>query len=160
MPGRRPLSSGLPDDRGWRDYAGPVPGPCDPMKRPSRSALIVSDSAPLRRYAAAALEAGGFVCAECASGLQAMDRFHQTRFSLYVIDLDMPPSDGLSMFAITLTGGDGERAPSIIGCTRSGRPPADGPWSDEDKFSILLPAPFRPQQLLEAAEAALETADQ
>ena len=159
MPGRRPLSSGLPDDRGWRDYAGPVPGPCDPMKRPSRSALIVSDSAPLRRYAAAALEAGGFVCAESASGLQAMERFRETRFSLYVIDLDMAASDGLSMFKITLTGREDNVPPVIIGCTRTGRLPIDGPWADELLFSVLLPTPFRPQQLLEAANAAVETAD-
>lgn len=160
MPGRRLPSSGLPDDRWWKDRAGPVPGPSDPMKRPSRSALIVSDSAPLRRYAAAALEAGGFVCAESSSGMQAMERFRETRFSLYVIDLDMAASDGLSMFKITLTGRDDGRQPVIIGCTRTGKMPADGPWSDEHLFSILLPTPFRPQQLLEAAEEALETATQ
>jgi CheY-like chemotaxis protein len=130
------------------------------MKRPSRSALIVSDSAPLRRYAAAALEAGGFVCAESTSGLQAMERFRQTRFSLYVIDLDMPSTDGLSMFAITLMGGEDGLPPSIIGCTRTGRAPADGPWADEEFFSSLLPTPFRPQQLLDAAETALGTAAQ
>ena len=130
------------------------------MKRPSRSALIVSDSAPLRRYAAAALEAGGFICAEAASGLQAMERFRETRFSLYVIDLDMAASDGLAMFKITLTGRDDGRQPVIIGCTRTGKMPADGPWSDEHLFSTLLPTPFRPQQLLEAAEEALETVDQ
>jgi CheY-like chemotaxis protein len=130
------------------------------MKRPSRSALIVSDSAPLRRYAAAALEAGGFVCAESTSGLQAMERFRQTRFSLYVIDLDMPSTDGLSMFAITLMGGEDGPPPSIIGCTRTGRAPADGPWADEEFFSSLLPTPVRPQQLLDAAETALGTAAQ
>jgi CheY-like chemotaxis protein len=129
------------------------------MKRPSRSALIVSDSAPLRRYAAAALEAGGFVCAESASGLQAMERFRETRFSLYVIDLDMAASDGLAMFKITLTGRDDNHPPVIIGCTRSGYLPKNSPWSDESIFSSLLPTPFRPQQLLEAAAAALETAD-
>ena len=128
------------------------------MKRPSRSALIVSDSAPLRRYAAAALEAGGFICAEAANGFHAMDRFRHTRFALYVIDLDMPPSDGLSMFAITFRANEDERAPAVIGCTRSGGAPSDGPWSDERIFSTLLPTPFRPQQLLEAAEAALQTA--
>ena len=158
MPSRRPLSSGLPDDRGWRDYAGSVPGPGDPMKRPSRSALIVSDSAPLRRYAAAALEAGGFICAESTSGFQAMDRFHATRFSLYVIDLDMPPSDGLSMFAITLTGTNDERPPVIIGCTHSGSLQADGPWSNRRAFAAVLVKPFRPMELLGAATTSLETA--
>jgi CheY-like chemotaxis protein len=130
------------------------------MSRPSRSALIVSDSAPLRRYAAAALEGGGFLCAESANGLQAMERFRQTRFALYVIDLDMAASDGLSMFKITLTGRDDDHPPAIIGCTRTGMLPANGPWTDERVFSVLLPTPFRPQQLLEAAEAALETAAQ
>jgi CheY-like chemotaxis protein len=130
------------------------------MKRPSRSALIVSDSAPLRRYAAAALEAGGFICAEAANGFQAIDRFHETRFALYVVDLDMAASDALSMFAIITKSRSSESAPAILGCARSGQLPADGPWSDKGVLAAILPSPFRPQQLLEAAEFALETADQ
>ncbi|HEX5006566.1 MAG TPA: hypothetical protein VFV70_05605 [Hyphomonadaceae bacterium] len=129
------------------------------MKRPSRSALIVSDSAPLRRYAAAALEAGGFVCAESSNGFQAMERFRETRFSLYVIDLDMAASDDLSMFRITLTGREDHARPAIIGCTRTGVGPAKGPWADERLLFVLLPTPFRPQQLLEAANAVVETTD-
>jgi CheY-like chemotaxis protein len=130
------------------------------MKRPSRSALIVSDSAPLRRYAAAALESGGFICAEAANGFQAMDRFHETRFALYVIDLDMEASDALSMFAIISKDGDRDRTPAIIGCSRSGLLPAGGPWSEKGVLATVLSSPFRPQQLLDAAEAVLETADQ
>jgi CheY-like chemotaxis protein len=124
------------------------------MKRPSRSALIVSDSAPLRRYAAAALEAGNYVCSEAADGFQAMEQMQQKRFSLCVIDLDVSLSDGLAMFAITLKGGSG-RPPAVIGCTRSGRLPADSPWADESAVSTVLPAPFRPHHLLEAAKLAL-----
>ena len=128
------------------------------MKRPSRSALIVSDSAPLRRYAAAALESGGFECCEAADGFEAMEHLRQHRFSLYVVDVDMARTDGLAMFAIALNGdGAGRAPPTIIGCTRSGgRLSSDSPWSDPAIFSVLLPTPFRPAELLEAAESALE----
>lgn len=128
------------------------------MKRPSRSALIVSDSAPLRRYAAAALESGGFECSEAANGFEAIEHLRRHRFPLYVVDVDMARTDGLPMFAIALNGdGPGHAPPTIVGCTRSGgRLSSDSPWSDPAIFAILLPTPFRPAELLEAAEAALD----
>lgn len=86
-----------------------------------------------------------------------MERFHQTRFSLYVIDLDMAASDGLSMFAITLTGQDDDHPPVIVGCTRNIEE-TSGAWADRSMFAALLPAPFRPEQLLAVANEALSTA--
>src|SRR5262245_38627005 len=113
MPSRRPPPIGLPDDRGRRERAGPVPGPREPMTRPSRSALIVSDSAPLRRYINASLAGARFDCTEASSGFQATDLISNRQFGLYVIDLDMPMSDGLAIFAITLIGGGRDPSPAI-----------------------------------------------
>src|SRR5689334_17354105 len=106
------------------------------MTRPSRSALIVSDSAPLRRYAAASLEATGFSCTEAASGYVALDRLSERLFALYVVDLDMPQSDGMSIFAIAMKGRD--PSPVTIGFSR--RPDAEaraGAWSSTAFWSVL-----------------------
>src|SRR5262245_20191452 len=104
-----------------RDGAGPVPGLRNPMGRLSRSALIVSDSAPLRRYIAATLEAVGYSCTEAANGYHAVDRLSERLFGLYAIDLDMPPSDGMSIFTITLTGGLRDPSPAVIGISQRSR---------------------------------------
>jgi CheY-like chemotaxis protein len=123
------------------------------MTRPSRSALIVSDSAPLRRYAAASLEAAGFSCTEAASGYLAVDRISERLFALYVIDLDMPQSDGVSIFSIAMMGRD--PSPIVIGFSR--RPEAEtctGAWRST-AFSAVLSLPFTPDVLAAAAEAAL-----
>ncbi|HEV7694070.1 MAG TPA: response regulator [Hyphomonadaceae bacterium] len=123
------------------------------MTRPSRSALIVSDSAPLRRYAAASLETAGFSCTEAASGYLAIDRLSERLFALYVVDLDMPQSDGISIFAIAMQGRD----PSPIAIGFSRRPEAEartGAWSST-LFSEVLSLPFAPDVLAGAAQAAL-----
>jgi CheY-like chemotaxis protein len=123
------------------------------MTRPSRSALIVSDSAPLRRYAAASLETAGFSCTEAASGYLAVDRLSERLFALYVIDLDMPQSDGVSIFAIAMQGRD----PSPIAIGLSRRPEAEalmGAWSST-AFSEVLSLPFAPDALARAARDAL-----
>lgn len=128
------------------------------MSRPSRSALIVSDSAPLRRYAAASLEAIGIVCTEAANGYLAMERLSEKLFSLYVLDLDMPQSDGLAIFAITLFDGYRDPSPAVIGY--SSRPPAEarhGPWPADADLAALLPKPYHPAQLIAAAQQALDS---
>src|SRR5262245_10200829 len=157
MPSRRPPPIGLPDDRGRRERAGPVPGPREPMTRPSRSALIVSDSAPLRRYINASLAETRFNCIEASSGFQATDLISSRRFDLYVIDLDMPLSDGLAIFAITLTGGDRGSSPPIIGYSREPTTALDrAPWAGA-RFAAVLQKPFQPDEIIAAAKATLET---
>jgi CheY-like chemotaxis protein len=123
------------------------------MTRTSRSALIVSDSAPLRRYSAASLEAADFSCTEAGSGYLAVDRLSERLFALYVVDLDMPQSDGVSIFAIAMNGRD--PSPVAIGFSR--RPEAEarmGAWSST-AFSAVLSLPFSPDALASAAREAM-----
>jgi CheY-like chemotaxis protein len=123
------------------------------MTRISRSALIVSDSAPLRRYAAASLEAADFSCTEAGSGYVAFERLSERLFDLHVIDLDMPQSDGVSIFAIAMQGRD--PSPVAIGFSR--RPEAEarrGAWSST-AFSAVLSLPFTPDTLAGAARDAV-----
>ena len=126
------------------------------MTRPSRSALIVSDSAPLRRYAVSSLKAIRFSCTEAINGFHAMDRLYERLFDIYVIDLDMQTSDGMSIFAITLSGGLRDPSPIVIGI--SSRPETEGrnaPWNETLNLAALIPKPFRPSDLIAAADAAL-----
>jgi len=125
------------------------------MTRPSRSALIVSDSAPLRRYAASSLEAIRFSCTETINGFHAMDRLSERLFDVYVIDLDMQTSDGMAIFAISLFGGLLDPSPIVIGV--SSRPEAEarvGPWNEVLDLAALIPKPFRPEDLIAAVDAA------
>ena len=126
------------------------------MTRPSRSALIVSDSAPLRRYAVSSLKAIRFSCTEAINGFHAMDRLYERLFDIYVIDLDMQTSDGMSIFAITLFGGLRDPSPVVIGI--SSRPEAEArkaPWNETLDLAALIPKPFQPNDLIAAADAAL-----
>jgi CheY-like chemotaxis protein len=123
------------------------------MTRLSRSALIVSDSAPLRRYVASILAAIDLVCAEASSGFHAMDLLSERQFDLYFLDLDMQRSDGLTIFAITLLSGYRDPLPIVIGCS-AGEP--SSAWSDPSKLVAILPKPFHPDELIAAAKAALK----
>jgi CheY-like chemotaxis protein len=126
------------------------------VTRPSRSALIVSDSATLRRYIASTLEAIRFSCTEAASGFLAMDCLSERMFDLYLVDLDIAPSDGMAIFAVTLTGGFRDPSPVLIGIAEQPQKQAlKAPWGDASTFAALFAKPFRPDDLIAAAEAAL-----
>jgi DNA-binding response OmpR family regulator len=135
---------------------GPVPGPRSPMTRTSRSALIVSDSAPLRRYMTTTLEAVHFGCTQAIDGFDAMDRLSERLFDIYAVDLDMPASDGMAIFAITLTGGFRDPSPVVVGISsRSEEEDRTGPWANGANLAALIAKPFRPDDLIAAAHAAL-----
>ena len=134
----------------------PVPGTRSPVTRPSRSALIVSDSAPLRRYMAKTLEAVRFCCTEAVNGFHAMDLLSERLFDIYAVDLDMPASDGMSFFAVTLAGGFRDPSPVVVGI--SARPEQEartGPWASAASLAAMIGKPFRPDELVAAADAAL-----
>lgn len=126
------------------------------MTRPSRSALIVSDSAALRRYIASTLEGMRFVCVEAANGFQAMDCLSERLFDVYLIDLDMPQSGGAAIFAATLTGGFRDPSPTLIGVSERPQEQAlKPPWGDATSFAALFAKPFRPGDLVAVVEANL-----
>ena len=126
------------------------------MGRTSRSALIVSDSAALRRYMASTLETAGFAPTEASSGFQAMDCLSERLFDVYLIDLDIAASDGLSIFAITLTGGFRDPSPVLVGISdKPGEEVIRPPWGDATSFAALFAKPFRPDDLIVAVETAL-----
>ncbi len=126
------------------------------MTRPSRSALVVSDSAALRRYISATLESARLSCTEAASGFQAMDCLSERLFDLYLVDLDMQHSDGAAIFATTLTGGFRDPLPTLIGVSERPQEQAlKPPWGNATSFAALFAKPFRPDELVAVVEANL-----
>jgi CheY-like chemotaxis protein len=105
---------------------------------------------------ASTLEVIRFSCTEACSGFHAMDCLSERMFDLYLVDLDMALSDGVAIFAVTLTGGFRDPSPVLIGL--AGRPQEQAlkpPWGDVSNFSALFAKPFRPDDLIAAAETAL-----
>jgi two-component system chemotaxis response regulator CheY len=114
-----------------------------------RSALVVGDSALLRTYVSATLKTAGFTVVEAANGFFAMDRISERSFDLCFIDLDMPQSDGMAIFALTLTGGYRNPIPLMVGCSAKPNDPPRSVWTEEQALSAILPKPFRPQELMQ-----------
>ncbi len=64
----------------------------------SNRILIVDDEAGLRTSLAANLELEGYVVAEAADGLQAIDMVRETPFDLVISDVRMPGMNGVQVF--------------------------------------------------------------
>lgn len=128
------------------------------MAPPARSALVVGDSALMRIYVSAILKSAGFHVAEAANGFVAMDRLSERSFDLCIVDLDIPKSDGMTIFALTLTGGYRSPSPIIIGCTDRPNDPPPGVWADADALAATLAKPFKPEDLTRLIEAVFSSA--
>ena len=59
-----------------------------------RKVLVVEDDHLIREAIAEALDQEGFVVVEAANGREALDKLHQGRTSLVLLDLMMPVMDG------------------------------------------------------------------
>lgn len=81
----------------------PPSGPCDSRLSDSmlstmghRKVLVVEDDHLIREAIAEALDQEGFVVVEAANGREALDKLHQGRTSLVLLDLMMPVMDGVA----------------------------------------------------------------
>ncbi|MGB8602604.1 MAG: response regulator [Rhizomicrobium sp.] len=59
--------------------------------------LIVDDSASIRHTVKIALGRHGFTIHEAANGLEGLQKASEQRFDLFLVDLNMPQMDGMSM---------------------------------------------------------------
>lgn len=81
-----------------------------------KTALIVDDSAVIRRFARGILEQLGFACKEAADGAEALELCHQYMPTLVLLDWEMPVLDGLG-FTTALRAQSGGEAPKVLFCT-------------------------------------------
>lgn len=81
-----------------------------------KTALIVDDSAMIRRFARGILEDLGFACREAGDGAQALAACAQATPDVVLLDWEMPVLDGLGFVTELRASPDGNR-PKVLFCT-------------------------------------------
>ncbi len=118
--------------------------------------LLVEDSASMRAFAVAALEANGFQVTPTASGFEALKMLPRSRFDLIITDINMPDINGLELIRFARESPIHGKVPIVIIST-------DGSERDRDRglklgAAAYLVKPFAPEALVEVARRALQAA--
>ncbi|HLV65165.1 MAG TPA: response regulator [Polyangiaceae bacterium] len=62
-----------------------------------KSVLVVDDSETIRKQVGGALAHAGYDIVEAVDGLEALDRIDERRFSLVILDVNMPRLNGIEL---------------------------------------------------------------
>lgn len=122
---------------------------------PLERVLVVEDSASMRAFVRAALEASGIVqtIVEAASGFEALRVLPRDRFDLALVDINMPDIHGLEVIKIIRASAVHRETPLLVisseGSSRD-RERALGLGADD-----WLDKPFTPEALLQAIDGVL-----
>ena len=111
--------------------------------------LVVEDSATMRSFVVAALEAEGYEVTTAKSGFEAMKVLAQKKFHLVITDINMPDINGLEVVRFVRENPTHKETPLIIIST-------DGRDRDRERgmklgASDYLIKPFKPEDLISAA---------
>ena len=120
--------------------------------------LLVEDSATMRAFVVATLEADGlFEVTTASSGFEALKLLPRERFDLFITDINMPDINGLELIRFIRDSAVHARVPLVIIST-------DGAERDRDRglklgANAYLVKPFAPEALVETVRrvARLET---
>ena len=127
------------------------------MERMSESrqrVLVVEDSATMRGFVTAALEAAGpYAVTQAESGFQALKVLPRAHYDLIITDINMPDINGLELVRFIRESETHKKTPLIIIST-------DGREVDRDRglklgANAYLIKPFAPEQLLETVRSVL-----
>ncbi|HZF51893.1 MAG TPA: response regulator [Polyangiaceae bacterium] len=118
--------------------------------------LVVEDSATMRSFVVAALEAEGFEVTTAKSGFEAMKVLAQRKFDLVITDINMPDINGLEVVRFVRDNPTHKEIPLIIIST-------DGRDRDRERgmklgASDYLIKPFKPEDLISRARHFLSQA--
>jgi two-component system, chemotaxis family, chemotaxis protein CheY len=83
-------------------------------RRGALSALVVDDSAAMRRHLAAALHRLHIRTVEAADGAAGWRLLQAHRFDLICTDVNMPRLDGLKLVSLVRSGGPHQRTPIVV----------------------------------------------
>jgi two-component system chemotaxis response regulator CheY len=124
------------------------------MAAASHRVLLVEDSATMRAYVVAALEAEGFTVTPTASGFEALKILPRNQFDLIITDINMPDINGLELIRFVRESPIHGKVPLVIIST-------DGAERDRDRGLKLgadayLVKPFAPEALVEVARRAVQ----
>ena len=112
-----------------------------------RTALVVDDSAAMRRHLVAALERLGLRTAEACNGADGWRRLQAGRFDLICTDVNMPLMDGLKLVSLVRAGGAHQATPIVVITTEG----AEAMTKEAVKRGAnnLVKKPFTPEQIKE-----------
>lgn len=114
-----------------------------------KKVLIVDDAATVRLYHKDILVKNGFATDEAVNGLEALEKAHNQRFDLYLVDVNMPKMDGYSFIRHLRASTTIEQAPVVMISTES--EPKDESRAYQVGANLYLVKPIKPDQLLEYA---------
>jgi two-component system chemotaxis response regulator CheY len=107
--------------------------------------LIIDDAATVRMYHRNILEAAGYAVEEAMNGIEALEKALQSRFDLYLVDVNMPKLDGYG-FLRQLRGEAMPQAPAIMVSTEAAA--NDQTVAYRAGANCYLIKPVKPAQLL------------
>jgi two-component system chemotaxis response regulator CheY len=121
-----------------------------------KNVLVVEDSATMRSFVVAALEAHDFEVTTAKSGFEAMKVLAQRKFDLVITDINMPDINGLELVRFVRESPTHKETPLIIIST-------DGRDKDRERgmklgASDYLIKPFKPEDLISRARHFLSQA--
>jgi two-component system chemotaxis response regulator CheY len=118
--------------------------------------LVVEDSATMRGFVTAALEAAGpYAVTQANSGFDALKILPRGRYDLIITDINMPDINGLELVRFIRDSAQHKATPLIIIST-------DGRQVDRDRglklgANAYLTKPFAPEKLVETVRNVLGT---
>jgi len=123
---------------------------------PQLTALVVDDSAAMRRHLCGALHRLAIRTVEAGDGADAWRRLQSGTFHLILTDINMPLMDGLKLVGLVRAAGPHQRTPVVVITTES---------ADEDRrraqglgANAYLHKPVQVQQVVDAVRELLRLA--
>lgn len=121
---------------------------------PHLSALIVDDSAAMRKQLGYALQrVQGMTSVEAADGADAWRKLASASFDVVLTDINMPLLDGLKLVALLRAGGPHQRTPVVVITTEGAE--ADRRRAMSLGANAYLVKPVQAQQVVETVRALL-----
>ncbi len=121
-----------------------------------RTALVVDDSAAMRRQLCQALQRAGLYTVEAGDGAEAWRRLRSAPADIIVTDINMPSLDGLKLLSLVRADGAHRATPVVVVTTEAGEP--DRCRAQKLGANAYLVKPVQSREVLEVVERLLVTA--
>lgn len=119
----------------------------------ARAALVVDDSAAMRRQLCQALERAGMLAVEACDGAQAWRQLQTSRVDVILTDINMPVMDGLKLVGLVRAAGAHRTTPVVVITTEAGEP--DRRRAQSLGANGYLVKPVQSQQVVEVVARLL-----
>ena len=120
----------------------------------AKNVLIDDDSLPVRKMLRLYLQKFNFNILNASNGIEALEKFAQTKIDLLITDLNMPKMDGLELIRSIKADPLYKDTPTIVITTEDEE--TDIERAIETGADIYLVKPIIAQQLIDAANTLLK----